>query len=151
MVFNTTFKHISAISWWSVLLVGVPEENHRPATRHWQTLSHNVASSTPHHSLIALVVMGTDRAVVHKPNYHTITSTTTPLKKVLRNMCAMNNNHFQLSSQKKLMKLIFKLFIQASHCLMIPLTNLISRFFFIFIFCRKVLVFNLIVIVNYIL
>ena len=84
------------------LLVGVPGENHRPAARHWQTLSHNVVSSTPHHSLIALVVMGTDRAVVHKPNYHMITSIT-PLKKVLRDMYAMVNNHFQLSIQKKWM------------------------------------------------
>jgi hypothetical protein len=24
-------------------------ENHRPAVSHWQTLSHNVVSSTPHH------------------------------------------------------------------------------------------------------
>jgi hypothetical protein len=35
MVFNATFKNISAISWQSVLLVeetGVPKENHRPAT-----------------------------------------------------------------------------------------------------------------------
>ena len=34
MVFNTTFSHISAISWGSVILVEetrVPEENHRPA------------------------------------------------------------------------------------------------------------------------
>jgi len=27
----------------------VPRENHRPATIHWQTWSHNVVSSTPHH------------------------------------------------------------------------------------------------------
>ena len=27
----------------------VPEENHRPVTIHCQTLSHNVASSTPRH------------------------------------------------------------------------------------------------------
>ena len=26
----------------------VPGENHRPAASHWQTLSHNVVSSTPH-------------------------------------------------------------------------------------------------------
>ena len=26
---------------------GVPGENHRPAATHWQTLSHNVVSSTP--------------------------------------------------------------------------------------------------------
>jgi len=28
---------------------GVPEENHRPAASHRQTLSHNVVSSTPCH------------------------------------------------------------------------------------------------------
>ena len=45
MVFNATFKNISAISWRSVLLgeeTGGPGENHRPAASHWQTLSHNV-------------------------------------------------------------------------------------------------------------
>ena len=44
MVFNTSFNSISAILWWSVLLVeqtGVP----------WQTLSHNVVSSTPWHDV----------------------------------------------------------------------------------------------------
>ena len=44
--FNATFNNISAISWQPVLLMeetGVPsEKNHRPATSHWQTLSHNV-------------------------------------------------------------------------------------------------------------
>ena len=48
MVFNATFNNISAISWWSVILVeetGVPRENHRPAASHWQTLSHNVGWS----------------------------------------------------------------------------------------------------------
>jgi hypothetical protein len=37
MVFNATLNYISAISWWSVLLVeetGVPGENHRPAASH---------------------------------------------------------------------------------------------------------------------
>jgi len=50
MVFNTTFNNISVISWGSVWLVeetGVPGRNHQPSTSHWQTLSHNVASSTP--------------------------------------------------------------------------------------------------------
>jgi hypothetical protein len=49
MVFNATFNNISVISWRSVLLVeetGVPRENHRPVASHWQTLSHNIASST---------------------------------------------------------------------------------------------------------
>jgi len=53
MVFNATFNNISVISWRSVLLVeetGVLGENHRPVTSHWQTLSHNVVSSTPRHA-----------------------------------------------------------------------------------------------------
>jgi hypothetical protein len=52
MVFNATFNNISVISLWSVLLVeesGVLSENHRPVQSHWQTLSHNVVSSTPRH------------------------------------------------------------------------------------------------------
>jgi hypothetical protein len=51
MAFNTTFNNISVIIilWRSGLLVeetGVPWEN-RPAASHWQTLSHDVISSTP--------------------------------------------------------------------------------------------------------
>jgi hypothetical protein len=45
MVFNATFNNISVISWRSLLLMektGVPEENHRLVTSHWQILSHNV-------------------------------------------------------------------------------------------------------------
>jgi hypothetical protein len=41
---------ISVIAWRAVLLVeetGVPVEYHRSAARHWQTLWHNVVSSTP--------------------------------------------------------------------------------------------------------
>ena len=44
MTFNAAFNNIS------VLLVqetGVSGENHRPVASHWQTLSHNVVSSTP--------------------------------------------------------------------------------------------------------
>jgi hypothetical protein len=54
MVFDATFNNISVLSLRSVLLVeetGVPGENHRPATSHWQTLSHNVASSALRHEL----------------------------------------------------------------------------------------------------
>ena len=47
MLFNTTFNNISAISWWSVLLVEETGKNHRPVASHWQTLSHNVVSSSP--------------------------------------------------------------------------------------------------------
>ena len=49
IVFSTTLNNISAISWWSVLLVeetGVPGENHRTAGSHLQTSSHNVLSFT---------------------------------------------------------------------------------------------------------
>jgi len=63
MVFNATFNNISVISWRQVLLVeetGVCRENHRPVTSHWQTLSHNVVSSTPRHELPTSVVTGTD-------------------------------------------------------------------------------------------
>ena len=64
IVFNATFNNISAILWRSVLLVeetGVPEENHQPVASHWQTISHNVVSSTPRMSwfeLTTLVVIG---------------------------------------------------------------------------------------------
>ena len=50
MVFNAIFNNMSVISWRSVLLVEetrVPGESHRPVGSHWQTLSHNVVSSTP--------------------------------------------------------------------------------------------------------
>ena len=49
MVLNATFNNISGISWLLVSLVKetrVPRENHGPAISHWQTLSHNVVSST---------------------------------------------------------------------------------------------------------
>jgi hypothetical protein len=54
MVVNATFNNISIISWRSVLLVTeteVPRENYRPVASHWQTLSHNVVSSTPRHEI----------------------------------------------------------------------------------------------------
>jgi hypothetical protein len=65
MVLNATFNYISVISWRSVLLVEetrIPGENHGPVASHWQTLSHNVVSSTPRLSfdLTTLVVIGTD-------------------------------------------------------------------------------------------
>ena len=50
VVFNATLNNISVITWRSVLLVDetvVPGENHQPVASHWQTLSHNVVSSTP--------------------------------------------------------------------------------------------------------
>ena len=82
MVFNATFNNFSVISWWWVLLVeetGVPRENHWAVASHWQSLSHNVASSTPHHNqgfkLTTLVVIGTDCTGSCKFKYYTITTT----------------------------------------------------------------------------
>ena len=49
MMCNTTFNNNSVLSRRSILLMEetvVPGENHRPATSHGQTLSHNVVSST---------------------------------------------------------------------------------------------------------
>ena len=68
MLFNTTFNNISVISWLSDLLVeetGVPRENHRPVTSHWQMLSHNAVSNIPRtgFELTTLVVISTDCTV----------------------------------------------------------------------------------------
>jgi hypothetical protein len=52
MVFNATFNYISVISCRSVLFkdeTGVSGENNGTIGSHWQTLSHNVVSITPHH------------------------------------------------------------------------------------------------------
>ena len=49
LMWFSTFNNISVLSWRSVLLVEETEENHRPAASHWQTLSHDVVSSTPLH------------------------------------------------------------------------------------------------------
>ena len=49
MVFNATFNNISVISAGLMEETGVSVENHRPAASNWQTLSHNVVSSTPHY------------------------------------------------------------------------------------------------------
>jgi hypothetical protein len=82
VMFNTTFNIISVISLWSVLLVDqtwVPGETHRPVASHWQTLS-----STPRHEPNSnshkLVVICSDCKGGCKSNYHTFTTTTTPVK-----------------------------------------------------------------------
>ena len=48
MVFIPTFNNISVIAVVSII-DGVPEQNDLPVASHWQTLSHYVVSSTPHH------------------------------------------------------------------------------------------------------
>ena len=90
MVFNATFHNISVISWRTVLLVeetGVHGENYWPATNHWQTLSHNVVSSTPRLSEIwthnvsgdSCIYIGTDCIGNYNSNYHTTNTMATPL------------------------------------------------------------------------
>ena len=67
MVFNATFNNISVIciSWESVLLVEETGENNRPVASHWQTLSNNVLSSTPHLRGVWTHVSG-DRHWLHR-------------------------------------------------------------------------------------
>ena len=82
MVFNATFNNISVISWQSVLLVDGTGENYQPVASHWETLSHNVVSSTPGLSGVQThnVVIGIDCTGSYKSNYHTITPTAAPDK-----------------------------------------------------------------------
>ena len=68
VVLNAIFNNISVITWLSFFLVEetrVPVENHRPATIHWQTLSHNVASSTPRLNRISTLNVSGDRHWSH--------------------------------------------------------------------------------------
>jgi hypothetical protein len=68
-VYNDTFNNISVLSWRSVSLVektGVTGENHRPVASNWQTLSHNVVSSTPHLIGIPIHNVSSDRVVVNQ-------------------------------------------------------------------------------------
>ena len=68
--------------WQSVLFVKktrLLRENHWPAANHWQTLSHNVVSSTTRYeqdsSSQLVVVIGTDCTGSCKSNYQTMTTT----------------------------------------------------------------------------
>ena len=83
IVSNATFNNISVISWRSVLLVEELGENHQPAASHWQTLLHNVVSSTPRLHRLRTHNANSDR---HwhcigscKSKYHAITTTMSPL------------------------------------------------------------------------
>jgi hypothetical protein len=84
-MFNVTLNNISAISWWSDLLVeeaGVPRENHIPAASHWQTFFlHNIYHvhlAWVRFELTTLVVICTDCIGGCKSSYRTITTTRVP-------------------------------------------------------------------------
>jgi hypothetical protein len=95
------FNDISVIWWRSVLLVEETRENHRPDATHWQTLSHNVVSSTPR--------MGGNRTRnvrggghwfhSYKSNYHTITTIRAPF------------NFYKLTNIRPLQLLILCFFV----------------------------------------
>jgi hypothetical protein len=66
----------------------------KPATSHWQTISHNVVSSTPclkGFELTTLVVIDTDCIGSYKSNYHTITATTAKSKVCMKLNWIQNN------------------------------------------------------------
>ena len=59
--FLSSFSYVpDLLGWvgylWLVEKIGVPGENHRPVASRWQTLSHNVVSSTPRSCICILGV-----------------------------------------------------------------------------------------------
>ena len=66
IVFHATFNNISVISWRSVLFV---EETGVPGESYFQSLSHNVVSSTPRLSGIRTHNVSGDSLYLNKDNH----------------------------------------------------------------------------------
>ena len=72
--------YIVVVSFVFVCCFYLAGETHRPAASHWQTLSHNVVSSTPRMNEVRthnFVVIGTACIGICKSSYYAITITTT--------------------------------------------------------------------------
>ena len=84
MVFNATFNNISAISWWSVLLVEETEYPEKTTDlpqvidKLYHITFYRVHLAWAGFELTTLVVIGTDCIGSYKSNYRTITTTTAP-------------------------------------------------------------------------
>jgi magnesium-transporting ATPase (P-type) len=120
MVFNAPFNNISSILWQWVLLVEetrVPGENHLhvPAASHWQTLSHNVLSSTPCLSGIQTTMTAPDKLCNKLPK----TKISFQQKKIVKHWNFILISTSQFTS---LQVLIFYLFKFSNH-------NLVQFFF----------------------
>jgi hypothetical protein len=101
MVFNTTFKNISVISWTSVLLVEETGENHQPE-KLYHIMLYRTYLAWAGFELTTLVVVGTDCIGSSKSNYHTITATTDPFytyKQIKINDCFFLNYYSTFQSQ----------------------------------------------------
>ena len=100
MVLNSIFNNISAILWWSVLLLeesGVPGESHWPVSSYCQTWSHHEL----HSNFSTLVAIGTDCTGSCKSNYHTITTTTAlPILEIFENLTCKNQKLSLFLTQK---------------------------------------------------
>ena len=88
MVFNATFNNISVIAWWLDLLVEETEPDYQQKTTDFPLITdklyhkmlYRVYLAWTRFELTTLVVIGTDCTSSCKSNYHTIMTTSSPVK-----------------------------------------------------------------------